>query len=80
MSRPENQSRKLFLIGFSNKQKDEFKARLMSEARVISVKRELQKHGITSSALTGYGQVNPVASNDDLKYALRNQRVEVWIR
>ncbi len=80
MKRPENQNRKLILIGFSNQQKDEFKARLLSESRVISVKRELDKLGVVSSALTGYGQINPIASNADIKYALRNQRVEVWIR
>jgi len=80
MLRPENAGRKLILIGFSNQQKDEFKARLLSESRVISVKRELDKIGVVSSALTGYGQINPIASNADLKYALRNQRVEVWIR
>lgn len=80
MKAPENQSRKLLLIGFSAQQRDEFKARLLSEARVISVKQALQEFGVTSSALTGYGQINPVASNADVKYALRNQRVEVWIR
>lgn len=80
MALPENQNRKLILIGFSNKQRDEFKARLQSEARVIKVKRELAKIGVNSSALTGYGEINPVASNQDVKYALRNRRVEVWIR
>jgi phosphate transport system substrate-binding protein len=80
MKQPGNENRKILLMGFSNKQKDEFKARLLSETRVIAVKRELQKYGVVSSALTGYGQINPVASNKDIKYALRNQRVEVWIR
>jgi phosphate transport system substrate-binding protein len=80
MALPENEGRKLILIGFSDKQRDEFKARLQSEARVIKVKRELSKFGVNSSALTGYGEINPVASNQDSKYALRNQRVEVWIR
>jgi len=80
MNHPENITRRLILIGFSNQQKDEFKARLLSESRVIFVKRELGNLGVTASALTGYGQINPVASNDDLRYSLRNQRVEVWIR
>lgn len=80
MSRVENQNRKLILIGFSAQQRNEFKARLLSEARVNQVKRALSAAGVESSALTGYGQINPVASNIDPKYALRNQRVEVWIR
>lgn len=80
MSRPENEGRKLILVGFSDQQRDEFKARLLSEARVIQVKRALAENGVESSALTGYGQINPVATNVDPKYALRNQRVEVWIR
>ncbi len=80
MHRPENKGRKLLLIGFSDRQTDELKASLMSEVRVIAVKNELAKRDVTSSALTGYGEINPVASNTDPKYALRNQRVEVWIR
>ncbi|WP_426414641.1 substrate-binding domain-containing protein [Aestuariirhabdus sp. LZHN29] len=77
---PEHRHRKLILIGFSDQQRNEFRARLMSESRVMMVKRALASHGIVSSALTGYGQINPVATNTDPQYALRNQRVEVWIR
>ncbi|EAR09736.1 substrate-binding domain-containing protein [Reinekea blandensis] len=80
MARPENKDRKLILIGFSDQQNNEFRAQLVSEARVIQVKRALAEKGIQSSALTGYGHLNPVASNVDPKYALRNQRIEVWIR
>ena len=80
MAKPENQDRKILLIGFSEAQHDELQARLLSEVRVIAVKRQLAAVGVVSSAVTGYGEINPVASNANIKYALRNQRVEVWIR
>lgn len=80
MAQPENIGKKIILVGFSNKQKDEFKARLVSESRVMKVKHALKKANITADAMTGYGEINPVASNADIKYALRNQRVEVWLR
>lgn len=80
MKEPENLDKKIILVGFSNKQKDEFKARILSEARVMKVKHELGQVEIEASAMTGYGEIKPVATNQDVKYALRNQRVEVWIR
>ncbi|TCS42545.1 substrate-binding domain-containing protein [Reinekea marinisedimentorum] len=80
MSQPENQGKKLILVGFSNKQRDEFKARVLSEARVMKVKHELGEVEIEASAMTGYGEIKPVATNEDIQYALRNQRVEVWLR
>lgn len=80
MSQPENEGRTVILVGFSDKQRDEFKAQLLSESRVMSVRRLLREVNVESSAMTGYGELNPVASNADSQYALRNQRVEVWIR
>lgn len=80
MARPENKDRAILLIGFVNKQNSEFRAQLLSEARVLRVKQQLDNIGIETNAMTGYGEMNPVADNTDEKFALRNMRVEVWIR
>jgi phosphate transport system substrate-binding protein len=80
MALPENINRSIILVGFVDKQTSEFRARLLSEARVNKVKQQLSTVGITANAMTGYGEINPVADNTDEKFALRNQRVEVWIR
>ena len=80
MNRPENQTREVFLVGFVNKQSNEFRAQILSEARVQSVKNKLRLTGVETNAMTGYGELNPVSDNSDERYALRNQRVEVWIK
>jgi phosphate transport system substrate-binding protein len=80
MERPENKDRSILLVGFVNKQHSEFRAQLLSEARVLKVKQHLNAIGIQTNALTGYGEINPVADNADERFSLRNLRVEVWIR
>ncbi|WP_411745284.1 substrate-binding domain-containing protein [Reinekea sp.] len=80
MARPENQNRSIMLVAFANKQNSEFRAQLLSEARALRVKQQLNSIGIQTNAMTGYGEMNPVADNTDEKFALRNLRVEVWIR
>lgn len=80
MQRPENQGRELMLFGFAAEQDDEERARLLSEVRMLAIRKELRKYGILADAVKGYGSLNPVASNDNPISADRNNRVEVWIK
>ncbi|WP_119394617.1 substrate-binding domain-containing protein [Salinibius halmophilus] len=80
MQRPENQNRELMLFGFAADQGDEERARLLSEVRMLAIRKELRKYGIRADAVKGYGSLNPVASNDNPISADRNNRVEVWIK
>lgn len=80
MQRPENEGRELMLFGFAAEQDSDERARLLSEVRMLAIRKELRKYGIMADAVKGYGSLNPVASNENPISADRNNRVEVWIK
>lgn len=80
MQQPENSGRDLLLFGFSADQGNDERERLLSEVRMLAVRKELRTHGINAKALKGYGDLNPVASNENPIAAERNNRVELWIK
>lgn len=80
MQAPENEGRDLLLFGFSADQGNDERERLLSEVRMLAVRKELRQHGINAKALKGYGDLNPVASNSNPFASERNNRVELWIK
>ncbi len=80
MDKEENRNKKLLLIGFSGQTENELRANVISELRVQKVRKALRELGLKAHAVTGYGDLNPVASNENEKYATKNHRVEVWIK
>ena len=80
MKLPQNKNRKIMLYGFSGKESHELQGSVSSELRVLKVKRALKELGINASAATGYGDINPVATNDNDDFKQRNHRVEVWLK
>ncbi len=68
------------LIGYSDKQSNELRAQLISELRVLSVKKAIKKKGKIIKAYTGYGQYMPLATSDGDMGVFKNGRVEVWAR
>lgn len=79
MSRPENEGRRIVLLGFSDRMRQERSAEILSQLRAIAVKGALLKKGIYSERVHGFGTSKPVADNSGASRA-RNRRVEVWVR
>jgi phosphate transport system substrate-binding protein len=80
MSENENKSKELVLVGFSNNQKNGLRGRLLSQLRLSTVRKALAELDIHANAMTGYGNLNAVANNDNQNDSQKNHRVEVWIR
>ncbi len=78
MRQPENQDRKLQLIGFGDGQQSEARALLLSRMRALRVKSALRAHDIHAAAVVGFGDDLPVADNQG-GGRIKNQRVEVWL-
>lgn len=70
----------LMLVGFADKQTDEFRAQLISELRALSASKALRELGTVVHGHTGYGHYMPVGSAGGEAGAQRNGRVEVWVR
>lgn len=71
-------SKKLSLIGFGDKHKNQERSKLLSKLRAMAVRRELARYGIYPETTTGYGEFNPVASFNGTSGS-KNSRVEVWL-
>lgn len=71
--------KKLLLIGFGDKRKNESRSKLLSKLRAMAVRRELARLGIHPKETTGYGEFNPIASFEGAS-RIKNRRVEVWVR
>ena len=77
----ENTNKQIILFGFSSETSHQIRSSLTSELRVMKVKEALRLAGIDAPIeLGGYGDINPVATNTNIAYAQKNNRVEVWIR
>ena len=79
MARPENQNKKITLVGFGDAKQTESRAVVLSKLRAVAVKSELRKSGISTQPVAGFGAYLPVASNTG-KGKVKNRRVEVWVR
>lgn len=69
------------IAGYTDSVGSDAQNQKLSEARANSVRSYLVSRGVTASVLsaTGYGEANPVASNDDETGRADNRRVEMKI-
>lgn len=75
---PENAHKTIQLIGFGDLKKSDQRSKVLSKLRALSVKFELQRYGVSTEPVAGFGSYLPVASNDG-NSRTKNQRVEVWV-
>jgi len=81
IAKPENKSKKVMLFGFSESSEAMPVFALdLSIYRVDWVSTLLSKNGIDSIRVRGYGDVIPVASNENSGGRHKNRRVEVWVQ
>lgn len=78
MQQPEQQDRKLLLIGFGDAKQTQRRAQVLSELRALTVRSALRDYGLTTLPVEGLGADLPVADNNS-DSRLRNQRVEIWL-
>lgn len=71
--------KKIRLIGFGDKHKNQERSKLLSKLRAMAVRRELARYGVYPDTTTGYGEFNPVATFNGAS-GIKNSRVEVWLR
>ena len=67
------------LVGFGDATGDPARAALLSKLRAMTVRRELNKRGVSQREINGMGSELPVASNDAGSGRVKNRRVEVWV-
>lgn len=70
----------LVLCGFADSVGKRDVNRALSENRATVVADEFRRRGIVPVAVTGFGDANPVASNETEDGRQKNRRVEVWLR
>ena len=72
---------KINVNGYTDNQGNPAKNKTLSEARAMSVKGRLMGQGIDGSriATAGFGEENPIASNDTEEGRAKNRRIEVTI-
>ncbi|MEY4934911.1 MAG: hypothetical protein RIS64_1270 [Bacteroidota bacterium] len=76
---PQNRSKRLTLIGFTDNQGDPKANLALSVQRAQSIQSELAKAGITAIS-TGFGPALPIADNALPTGKDKNRRVEVWMK
>ncbi|NTS77620.1 substrate-binding domain-containing protein [Catenovulum sp. SM1970] len=74
-----NPSKRIVLMGFSDSIGAKDKNKVLSLSRAKAVERELTSRGIPVMAVEGFGELLPIANNDNEVGRERNRRVEVWI-
>ncbi len=72
--------KKILLLGFAEKRKNEDRSELLSKLRAMAVRRELSREGVYPKLTKGYGEFNPVASFEGRLSRIKNSRVEVWLQ
>lgn len=75
---PQNAGRNVYLVGFSNVEKNEKRDYVLSRFRALAVRAALMKKGVDVFAVQGLGAQLPVASNGEVAL-IKNNRVEVWL-
>lgn len=79
MRRPENNNKKLQLVGFGDVKSNQNRSVVLSKLRATAVKSALHRAGVTTERVIGFGSFLPVAANGVLGH-LKNQRVELWLK
>ncbi len=67
------------LVGFGDARDDAERARLLSQLRAMTVRRELVRNGVLLREIAGLGDELPVATNSADDGRVKNRRVEVWV-
>lgn len=75
---PENSQRRVYLIGFSDIEKNEKHDYVISRFRALAVRAALMQRDVPVFQIEGLGAFMPVASNAEVA-AAKNGRVEVWV-
>jgi OOP family OmpA-OmpF porin len=72
---------KINVAGYTDSEGDEDKNKTLSKARAMSVKGRLIGKGVTGSRVSfqGFGEENPIASNDTPEGKAQNRRIEVTL-
>ena len=78
LSKPENESMRVYLVGFSD-DNESFNQDVLSRFRALAVRGALLREGVIVADSFGLGSFLPVASNADDGSKLKNARVEVWV-
>ncbi|AWF80377.1 hypothetical protein BTJ40_05890 [Microbulbifer sp. A4B17] len=78
MQKPENNHKRLLLIGFGDEKVSEGRSVVLSKLRAVTVRSALRDHQINTAPVQGFGAYLPVASNNS-SAKIKNRRVEIWI-
>jgi len=76
---PGQKAVKVQLVGFSNQEKTESTAQVLSKLRALAVKMELFRYGITAEPVKAFGSEVLVADGANHNAKSKNDRVEVWV-
>ena len=80
LATPENRSRQVLLVGFTDNQGPEETNQRLSRARAEAIHDSLKQRGIVVTMTDGFGSALPVAPNTTPEGRERNRRVEVWVK
>jgi phosphate transport system substrate-binding protein len=80
MAQPENRSRSIVLLGFSDGQGARFANVALSQERASIVAQQLRASGLRVDLVRGLGTEMPVADDSTEEGRVRNRRVEAWLR
>lgn len=78
LQKPENMGRRVYLVGFSDIEKNEKVDRVISRFRALAVRAALMQRQVPIFQIEGFGAFMPVAENAEIA-AAKNGRVEVWL-
>lgn len=75
----EHRARRIVLMGFSDSVEDPKMNLQLSLHRARQLEKALNAHGLTITAVEGFGEKLPIASNKTEHGRGKNRRVEVWV-
>jgi phosphate transport system substrate-binding protein len=76
--KPENKGRRVYLVGFSDIEKNQKMDRVISRFRALAVRAALMQRDVPIFQIEGFGAFMPVAESAEVA-AAKNGRVEVWL-
>jgi len=71
--------KRIVLMGFSDSQEDPDMSLSLSLHRARQIEKALNGFGLTITAVEGFGDKLPIASNETERGRSKNRRVEVWV-
>jgi len=75
----EHPGRRIVLMGFSDSWEDPKMNLLLSIDRASQLEKRLNSYGVSVTAVEGFGEKLPIASNKTAQGRSKNRRVEVWV-